>query len=403
MNKILFVTYGGGHVNIIRHIYKALYNKDLEIQVIGLTSSVKILDRDGIPHKKISDYISIFDNSEEIIRHGEELAKLNYDKNSGLDYNDIVAYLGFSFYDLISYEGSYEKAYDIFSKYGRKIFNPINTMEKIIKLENPDVVVLTSSMRMEKAAGIVANSLGIPVVRILDKLCDKNIIPYKCKACVMNEKAKSNLLKNNNIEKKDIIVTGQPDFEDSLKLHSDKLDIIMKELQVNKYKKIISFMSQPSQLDIEKIVEGLFEISNKNHDYLYIIKIHPNENVEDYFKILKEKISYNLKIVKYEAQYIVAISDVILTKYSTVGLLAALMGKPLIKLNILNEKYSIDYSEYGIAYEVSNFIDLEDKISKLIDINSIESQKLKHAREELKNERNAANNIAHVIRESVKI
>lgn len=396
--KILFVTYGGGHVNIIRHVYKELRGTKYDCKIIALTSSVKTLDRENIQYSKISDYISLFKEKNEIIEYGEYLAKEHFDHKSGLDYNDLLVYLGMSFHDLVLKEGSFEEAIRIFKSYGRHIFNPVNTMSRIIAFENPSVVVLTSSMRMEKAAGIVANYNNIPVVRITDRTNEFDTLPYSAKVCVMNNIAKENLLKNNNIDPSQIFVTGQPDFEKSLELNEDLIKLIKNELNVEQFDKTIALMTQPSQNDTEVIVKEFKKLAQKYPKRLFLIKLHPNENRVDYHTILENQSRNNLKIITdYEASYIIWISDLIITKFSTIGLTAVQMDKPIISLNLLNENYSIDYVEYGVAKGVRDLRVLDSAINSLIDGSSDLSLKLETNRKKLLNTTNATKNVVKVI------
>lgn len=58
MKKVFYVSYGGGHANISRFIYKEL-EKDpqVEQEVLSLTVADKIFDRSAFTYKYLTDYL----------------------------------------------------------------------------------------------------------------------------------------------------------------------------------------------------------------------------------------------------------------------------------------------------------------------------------------------------------
>jgi len=401
MKKALFVTYGGGHVNIVRHVYRRLKKEGFKSKIIALTNSVATLDKENIPYKKISDYISIFEYKDSIIELGEKLSKTYYNENSGLSKSDISVYLGINFHDLKEETGSFKAAHKLLESTGHNIFNPVKSMKKILEFEKPDVVILTCTVRMEKAAGLAANELGIPVIMILGTIGDDDIIPYNCKVCVMNESAKKNILQNNSIDMKDIIITGQPDYEENIKIDEKRKNEIKIKLETDKYARVITYVPQPRQRDNHIIMSELIKIAQKNNENLFIVKLHPNEFIQEYKDYIDVKPD-NLLITKdAELPYYLYLSDLVLTKFSMGGLYAVFMDKPLVILNIFNEELFPDYSKYGVAVSVNDISKLDNKIIELLSIDSKANDKLKLARREFRNVENSVENIIKVIEKSI--
>ena len=57
MKKILMLCYGGGHVQIIKELYKKVLDmKGVEVIILSLTTSSKILKEEKIPFKTILNY-----------------------------------------------------------------------------------------------------------------------------------------------------------------------------------------------------------------------------------------------------------------------------------------------------------------------------------------------------------
>lgn len=400
--KVLFVTYGGGHVNIVRYIYKQLIKESCDIKIIALTNSVTTLIKERIPYSTMDNYLENFEYKDLILKFGEKLSHDYYDSNSGLLREQIVAYLGINFYDLVDDIGNEDEAFELFATNGHRVFNPKKSMKKILEVEKPDVVVLTSSMRVEKATGFAANELNIPVVRILDTLGDDDIIPYECTVCVMNKLAKKNLLINNKINPDDILITGQPDYEENIKIHEEIKSQIKIKINAEQYRKVITYVPQPRQKDNYIIMNELINIAEKNKEYLFIVKLHPNEFIQEYSSFIEKKPSNVLITKDSELPYYLHLSDIVLTKFSMGGLYAILMDKPLIVLNVLNESFFPDYSKYKVAISVNDINLLESRISEILESNSNINQELNIARKEFNNIENSVKNIVNVIYKRIK-
>ena len=114
-------------------------------------------------------------------------------------------------------------------------------MKEILEYENPDAVIITSGVRTERAVGIAANELKIPVIRIVD-LHEFERSGCECYTCVMNEYAKKYAISILNENPEHVYVTGQPVFEDNYRLDAQINLKIRSELQLDKYDKLIVYL-----------------------------------------------------------------------------------------------------------------------------------------------------------------
>ncbi len=396
LKRVFCVTYGAGHVNIIKEIYNELIKYDnLEVSILGLTLADSILKKENIPHKRISQYLNLFDSKEQIIELGKQF--LDEDSNNCLiEREDTIAYHGLSLYDLKEEYGD-EKAWELYEKLGRKAFLPINTMYKILEYEAPDVVVTTNSPRMEKAAAIAANMLNIPVVRINDLPYMSEKMEYDAKLCVMNELAKQSIIRKGLAREEDIVVTGQPVFEKDLKINKDVQEEYLKKYK-NDYQYIVLYLGQGHSEQERLTICKLGDISNDSKNTLFIIRPHPNDD-SDYTKYGKTD---NFLVTKEgDLKYLLAISDAAVTRYSTSGLQAALLGVPLICMDIEGNN-EFDFSELGIAIKIKDIENLESIIKKCMDKQSCEYLALEKGRLLFKNTDGAAQNISGVIIKSIR-
>lgn len=396
MKKVFFVTYGGGHVQIAIPVIKELVKNKIDVKVLALTTSVFPLKENKISYKGIKDYLSILKDKEKIISIGKNYINQHYNAESALEKEEILAYLGINIYDLKLQTGSLETAQYIFEEQGRKAFYPYYSMKKIIEYEKPDVIFLTCGKRMEKAAGKIGDELGIQVVRVIDLLGRDDVIPYHAKVMVMNEMVKENILKNNeHLKTDDVFVTGQPNLE--IIVDDEDLNKFKKKYNVDNYYKVVSMFSQPEIKQREQVYKALIEYAQGNPKNLVFYKLHPSEDLSEYISD-KDLLPSNFKIGKdMNLNSVLECSDITLTFFSTVGLQAISIGKPLVTINLTSQKYGLDYSALNYSIEVNNLRNLENTITQLLNDESELSNKLKTGKKDLVIPKNSAINISKVI------
>ena len=210
LSKILFVTYGGSHALILRPVIERLAaDKKIEIFILALTKSAPIFD--GIDAKLLG-YKDFF-SEPHIKAYGQELMK---DLNGVSDVEETVSYMGQNFAELVDILGE-ERAWEAYRKDGRQIFLPIKAMNRIFEATSPDLVVTTNSPRSEKAAVLVAGSVGIKSLAIIDMFGIRCLPWFKepnfsdC-ICVLSDNVKKYLV-DSGIAASKISVTGNPMFD----------------------------------------------------------------------------------------------------------------------------------------------------------------------------------------------
>lgn len=389
--KILYISYGGGHANLVRHIYNELaQDRFYEQKVIALTVAGRVFDGCGIPYSLIEDYVDLFPYKQDILTYGNEMAVSAFRADAGILYSDLVAYLGIGFCDLREELGE-SRAREAYAEKGRTAFCPVRSMELIIQQEKPSVLVITCGVRMEKAAGIAANRLGVPVVRIADLPVFEDS-GCNCITCVMNDYGRDYANRKLKVPLSNIVVTGQPVFEDNVRVNRIELEQCREWLKADRYEKVILYLEQPGLQEIGQVEDCLRRLAEKWNKYLFLIKLHPNQTEQR-----EGKFPDNMLFFKdYPLKNLLYICDVAITRDSTAGMEAALVGKPLITLML--GATDIDYSEYGISIKVDKLEKLEKAILACMESDSKECQQLAKGRETFHNKESAAANIAEVIK-----
>jgi hypothetical protein len=368
--KIIFVTYGGGHVNMLVPIIKELQKKDnLKLVVLGLTTAGLVLKKNNIPYIGFKDLLE-FDN-----HYARKLGVKLVNKDSlhpSILYEEAVAYIGLSYVDLENEFGN-KKAAELYKEQGRQIFNPFFTMRKFLHKESPDLLIATNSPRAESAAFSAAKDLGIPSICLVDLFALREakrigVAGYASKICVLSQVVKDTLVKLGGFEK-DIIVTGNSAF-DALLEYRDRSAYFKEKFNFNRYHKVILWISQQEpvfdfnsgrrgdSLLPRKVEKELIGIAKKNPYWKIIFRQHPNEMVN--YDYLPENIL--ISNPKVQLPELLSAVDVVVTMTSTVGLEAIILDKQLITIDLSIFKEYMPYSKMGLSYGINDLGKLEDAI-----------------------------------------
>ena len=392
MKKVFIPSYGGGHANIMKLLYPELKNR-FDVEILALTLADDVYSKANIPHKTIKNYLSSFteEDQKNILDHGQELAKTEYNPQSSMQYEDCVVYLGMGMVDLIRQLQSFEKAKAEFKEKGRKAFCPFNVAKHILQHVQPNIVVVSVNVRFEAAVGIAANQLGIPVVYIQD--CPIALpMPFKADVCVMNEYTRKLYIEANIEEAKNIHLTGQPIY-DLVDQNTDNITEIKKQLSLDRFNKLVVYLETPDNEDTLIIEEFFKEEAIKNTDTMYVMKLHPNMNISNDPDIILNNL---IRVQNVALLPLLANADIAITRDSTSGLEACFMDVDLIVVNLNEKPLDLDYSTLGIAIKANTIKELHDSLSMLFHC-EITKQELKNNRKLFKNVPHATKNITRII------
>lgn len=346
-----------------------------DISVIGLTTAGPVLEKAGIPYLGFKDFLLPQDwyAVETGKRLTDELVE-NSAKSPGVSMEETIAYLGLSYSDLEENLGK-DEAHEKYKLLGRHAFFPVITMKRILREVSPDMVIATNSPRAERAAIIAAGELGIPCVCMVDLFALQEVKwigkrGYANKLCVNSEYTKKILLATERIGE-EVIVTGNPAFD---RLGDPGLFLKAAEFRRERKienKKMILWASQPEPAvhsvngrkgDKElpfKIGKKLIEIMKKHSDWHLAYRPHPSET--RFLVCGSENMSFEKDS---DLAVLLCASDAVVTSTSTVGLEGALLGKPLVTIDLSVFSPDMPYSEMGLSIGVSDFSMLEAAVKK---------------------------------------
>lgn len=157
--RIFLVSYGGGHVTAILPVIRELTARGHDCRYLALTTAGEIARRSEIPHSRVIDHVNLDEPG--LRGWGERLAEHHHTDGKGITHAESIAYLGVSFRDLAADLGE-DEAWSRYERFGLNAFTPVYFMHEILDRLDCDLVVATTSPRMEKAALRAAYQKGIP-------------------------------------------------------------------------------------------------------------------------------------------------------------------------------------------------------------------------------------------------
>ena len=210
--KVLFVCYGGGHVEMCLPVMRALHAlvPGCEARILALTTAGGVARRAGEQPLGFRDFC----DDEQALRYGEQL--IGDQQHPDVTREESLAYLGWNFLEWVQSLGE-RAAWQRWRAVGRQGFRPVERMKRILARLQPDVVVATNSPRAEQAAIEAAHALGIPTLSMVDLFALPGD-PYRARTVhadritVLSEGTKRNLVEA-GVDAARIVVTGNPAFD----------------------------------------------------------------------------------------------------------------------------------------------------------------------------------------------
>jgi hypothetical protein len=387
--RVMFVTYGAGHVDIVAHLLPALKEQNLpEPVVLALTTAPLRLAHSACTLKRCTDYLPMrgYEHAE---ARGVNLARGVWLEGSDVSWEETCAYLGVSMCDLEA-EVGLDQAQKSYEEMGRKVFCPVRFMERVLERERPDIVVTTCHVRMERAAVIAARNLGIRSVRIEDLLGYSllGVHPYgkagnlihaseqPDMAVVMNAAVKEIIVRN-GFPARRVVPLGQPVFSEwkAQYLSSTPTDIFKGAANT---KPIVTYMTTPRE-DIMQSQSGKWiALARHRPDINFVIKLHPS-TAEKVYRKQYGPFPENLRVLSEEpALNVVKASDLIVLLRSTVGVLCLMTSTPMIVWDTTGEGEVLPYVTSGAAQIAEDDDDLERLIDRMLKAHSLDRMPLPH-------------------------
>jgi len=372
---VLFVTYGGGHVQMVLPVASELKRRKVRVAVLALTTAIPIVEAAKLDFFSFADFPA--SRAEEVRKVGMRLASKM--PGTGLiPFQETVAYMGLNYFDLEKDLGKKDAA-AAWKEFGRQSFHPKTTLREVITCIRPRLVVATNSPRAERAAIEAATELGISAAVMVDLFALKEIDwlrspNYGKKLFVLNEAVRQAMIDKGR-PPEDVVVTGNPAFDDIYKPSVIAAGKKLREARGygrnGRLCMLYASGPEPERHPFTeergdpglpmKIESYLRELVSRNEKLEVVVRRHPSEDqtILQGDRVFSSMQTDNISIL------IHAIDIVIITS-STVGLQGYLAGKPVISLELSIFSSDAPYAEHGMAYGVKKLGELEGAIENCI-------------------------------------
>jgi hypothetical protein len=362
--RVLLVAYGGGHIPMVLPVMKALREQQpgIELVLIALTTAYAAAQAAG---EKPLGYAALKHLADETFADewGARLAPR--ERHPTVSAEETLAYVGVNFWDMVQQHGM-EKAQALHTNKERFAYYPLHFMRRVLAHFKPDVVVATVSPRSEEAALQAAIEMGIPTLsmtdfylRSFDPYCHRRF--YANRVTVVNEQVRQTL-EDAGVPQASLMVTGNPAF-DSLASSTRRAQALAWRVAQGWQDKTVvlwaghlddytSIKPDPAKATAYplRVEAQLRAWVDADEGRALIIRYHPNE-----MHLFPQGPVHPRVFQSTREQHVheaILASDLVVVQMSTVGLEAAVAGKPVVAM--VNSPHSLrvnfDYEKLGVAY-----------------------------------------------------
>ena len=200
-----------------------------------------------------------------------------------------------------------------------------------------------------------------------------------------------------------LVTTGQPRYDGFIEYEKRK-DYLKAGLGIEKDKKVVLYAASrlPGEM---KTVETALDAIRQRKDTIFVIKPHPTDRPDAYERLLNTRPDQPSMVVSGRNIFeMLAICDIVLLLFSTVGLEAVLAGKPLVAVSDFAGRSNDNYVASGVALKADTAQELRGILDGLLSGSEgygvpRESRERFIFRHNYKNDGMAARRVAGLLRE----
>ena len=399
--KVFLTCYGGAHIAAIAPLTRTLTQLGHQCTLLALTTAAQVAELEQLSPLRPIDFI---DTSDPAIRlPGIKLAEKHHTDGKGITREESIAYLGVSFRDLASDIGE-SAAWQRYRELGLNAFTPVHFMREVLSRIRPDVVVATTSPRMEKAALRAAYQLDIPSLCMVELfgILEEPWLgrPDNGHVIAVSREDVTKRLIAAGRQRDDIHLVGSPMFD---QLADPGLPSAGKrwrqERRIPENQKLIFWAEQPEPDDPQlprRVRQHLADICRAN-GWRLIVRLHPS-STDPRGEVIPEDCLQSY--ANEPLSHLIHACDVGVTLTSTVGWELLLSGKPLLVPRISSYARFVTYGDSDGALAVGSLQDVQSGLQSLL-TDTPTAQQLEALRKTLPQPGGASDRVAKLIEDVV--
>lgn len=371
--KLLFVSYGGGHIEMCLPVVRALRERvpGCDIRLMALTTGAKIARQAGEQPLGYADFLTGPD-AESARAWGEQLLPGN--QHPDVDRAESVAYLGLNFMEWVAELGQ-EGAMQRWQRMGRQGFLPVRFFTRVLQELQPDAVIATNSPRSEQAVVAAAASLGIPSLSMLD-LFGLPGDPFLARPVqadritVLSEGVADHLVRV-GIARERIAVTGNPAFDVLSRPEAVAQGQAWRAARGWQAKHVVLWAGdrEPDDADPawagtalgEQVQARLFDWLQRHEHACLAIRYHPNE-WHRFSRLPDHPRLHWSQPGQEDLTPVLMAADQVVVQITTVGVQAYTAGKRLISLGFSPtvQRTGLEYARLGMGEGAASLAQLTE-------------------------------------------
>lgn len=342
-DRITFISYGGGHAAALAPVAHELERRGVPCVILGLTTAAAYFARQSLAAIGVADIVNHVPGYVDASKVGLALAA-HQPLHSNVSADETSAYLGIGYVALERQYGA-EEAQRRYARLNRQSFCPVDFFDQLFSVARPQVLVATNAPRSEQAALIAAGKAKIPSLCLVDLYAAFEIDwcaspGYADRICVMNE-AIAERFRMHGALFGALRVTGNPAFDRLGRLDTPGVRARYRSLLgLRETDRLLLWISQPEPLlhpfsgrvgdptlpvRIEAELAATFENDPSVH---LVMRLHPSEDRPP--AVAGDRIRYGTADEPLDD--LLCAADCVVTCSSTVGVEAALLGKPVVQI-----------------------------------------------------------------------
>ncbi len=249
----------------------------------------------------------------------------------------------------------------------------VEAVRALLLAMRPSLLVVMNELRvLGRAAVLTARVQRVPTLHVQHGIMADWLLWRKVhsdRIAVWGEENRRALIKA-GVEPARIVVTGNPAFDHLARgVEMEAMERVRRSLQLDATRPLLLVTTQNDSFAASRRqIEAVVAAARQFPALQIVVKLHPADDFAPYERLQRELADIHLHLTQHtDLAALLALSDLLVTRFSTTALEAMLQGKPVIILNFSGQPDPLPYVERGAALGVRHAGELPEAIRLLLE------------------------------------